>query len=310
MTYSSLEAGVSKNIRELQAERSSLPLIKKGFQEATYGALVRKVRETYDSLAGVYDRFYPPLTFDSNQFIRNLHNFLQERGASRILDCACGTGRELIPLAKTGAYNLVIGSDLSAKMLDKARKKAAGLPIKWIQSNWLELPEKLKYDNFDAILCLGNPLAHIPPWSYKDVFSRVFCLLRMGGIFIVNRRNWEAELGEENFGKDRPRVTIYDPVPRISFLNASQQDKKETFAYFTYHNYAMNSRLQLLHLLEVNGDEIKERVFRFRCFYVEEEAVEKALLEVGFTKIEEVNFLNTSNDFDTYAEEVFLSALK
>lgn len=311
MTYSSLKAEASKNIRELQAEHSSLQPINNGFQEAAYEKLVQKVRETYDSLAEVYDCFYPPLTFDGGPYIRSLHNFLQELSARRILDCACGTGRELIPLAKTGDYNLIIGSDLSAKMLDKARKRAIGLPVKWIQSDWLELPDKVKYHNFDAILCLGNPFAHIPPWSYGRVFSSIYQLLKPGGVFIFNRRNWEAELQERAFQKRQPETTIYNTFPRISLLNIRKNCSKEFFAYFSYHNYDGASRLQLLHFLEVGVDGAHtQKVFKFRCFYVRIAPLKKALSFAGFRQVAEMKMPFEAENFDAYAEEEFIHALR
>jgi len=311
MIYSLLKPENLSHTNEYYKEFRSflgMPMVNE-FRDNEYKKIVEKVKETYDSLADVFDYFYPAITLNTNNFIQNLHKFLQKHAVKKILDCACGTGRELIPLAETRAYELIIGSDLSAKMLEKASKKAKGLAIDWIQSEWLELPQKLQYNNFDAILCVGNPLTHIPPWSYVKVFSSIFQLLRNGGIFIVNERNWESELGKENFKKGRSLTTVYAPLPRLSFLNVHQTGQKEIFAYFTYHLYDARARIQLLHFLEVNTDGVAlERLFQFKCFYVGKEAVKNALVEAGSKKVEELNCLNKLNDFDTYAEEMFLSA--
>src|ERR687896_2095838 len=50
-----------------------------------------------------------------------------------VLEIACGTGRVAIPIARQGFA--VTGLDVVPGMLERARSKAAGLPIRWIEGD-------------------------------------------------------------------------------------------------------------------------------------------------------------------------------
>ena len=68
-----------------------------------------------------------------------------------VLDLACGTGFLTIPLARLGLA--VTGVDLAPGMLDHARSKAGGLPIRWLHADCraLDLGER-----FRLITLTGN----------------------------------------------------------------------------------------------------------------------------------------------------------
>lgn len=291
------------------------------FKSQEYRNIIKELKQAYDALAEVFDYFYSPLELKKSLFIQLLHKFLKSNGIDKILDCACGTGRELIPLAMTGTYDLIVGSDLSPKMLEQAKKKSTDLPIKWVESEWTEILQKVKYRNFDAIICLGNPMAHVPSWSFKEIFSSIIGLIRKDGLFLLNRRNSEAELGINKFKFSTPRTTIYSSfdgfdssdklLPRISLLNICDKNEKEFLAYFTYHFYNIEYRIQLLHLIECDLDRIlSHRTFEFKTFFEKEADIKRALFESGFKEVQEVDFLEGIDNFDDYAEERFLCAKK
>jgi SAM-dependent methyltransferase len=56
----------------------------------------------------------------------------QETGGS-VLEIACGTGRVSIPIARLGFA--VTGLDLAPGMLEEARRKSAGLPVRWVEAD-------------------------------------------------------------------------------------------------------------------------------------------------------------------------------
>jgi cyclopropane fatty-acyl-phospholipid synthase-like methyltransferase len=68
-----------------------------------------------------------------------------------VLDVGCGTGRHSIELARRGY--LMTGVDVSAGMLEEARKHAAtaGVEVRWIESDATMLSLRQK---FDAAICL------------------------------------------------------------------------------------------------------------------------------------------------------------
>jgi SAM-dependent methyltransferase len=73
----------------------------------------------FDSVAGFYDHEQEDFTKD----IPFYTDYAKECGGE-VLEIACGTGRVLIPIAKKGIK--ITGLDISQKMLDIARNKAAG----------------------------------------------------------------------------------------------------------------------------------------------------------------------------------------
>lgn len=70
------------------------------------------------------------------------------RTGEDVLDVACGTGNAAIPAAETGAR--VTGLDLTPAMLRKARERAAGLAIEWVEGDAEELP--FEDERFDVVL--------------------------------------------------------------------------------------------------------------------------------------------------------------
>ena len=81
-----------------------------------------------------------------------------ERGG-RILDLACGSGRLTIPLARSGLQ--VTGGDLSAKMLERARRSAEALTV---ELDLVQLDMRhfdLNGRTFDTIIVAMNSILHL-----------------------------------------------------------------------------------------------------------------------------------------------------
>ena len=81
-----------------------------------------------------------------------------ERGG-RVLDLACGSGRLTIPLARSGLQ--VTGGDLSAKMLERARRSAEALTV---ELDLVQLDMRhfdLNGRTFDTIIVAMNSILHL-----------------------------------------------------------------------------------------------------------------------------------------------------
>jgi ubiquinone/menaquinone biosynthesis C-methylase UbiE len=79
----------------------------------------------------VYDILAPVMTLGQEGRYRKLAiRLLGLRGAERVLDVGCGTGvlTRLIARCLTGADACAVGIDAAPKMIDVARRRAAGLP--------------------------------------------------------------------------------------------------------------------------------------------------------------------------------------
>lgn len=146
-----------------------------------------------------YLYFYTPLSKRTKKevdFIEDVlelnksRTFLQgkkERDKKKkILDLACGHGRHAITLAKRG-YK-VAGFDQSQLFLDKARKKAKNLNVKFIQGDMRNILLKDKFD------CVYNFFTSFGYFSDKDnlkVIKQVYKLLKPKGKFLLDIINRE-----------------------------------------------------------------------------------------------------------------------
>ncbi|MGA9350091.1 MAG: class I SAM-dependent methyltransferase [Anaerolineae bacterium] len=145
----------------------------------------------YDDFSADYDRFVNwqerlavELPFIEQQ--------LTASGARRILDAACSTGMHAIALAQRG-YEMV-GADLSAPMIQRARENAAaaGVEVCFVVAGFGQLTAKVG-DGFDALLCLGNSLPHVlTAEALRATLVDFAAVLRPGGLLLVQNRNFDA----------------------------------------------------------------------------------------------------------------------
>jgi SAM-dependent methyltransferase len=115
-------------------------------------------------------------------------------GASA-LDAACGTGLHAILLAKLGLN--VVGADISAEMLERARKHGVrqGVMVRWMEASLQRIAD-VAQEPFDLILCLGNSLPHL--LTEPDLASALGGFRRLlspPGKAIVQILNYERILG-------------------------------------------------------------------------------------------------------------------
>jgi SAM-dependent methyltransferase len=114
----------------------------------------------------------------------------------RLLDLGCGTGRNLISLARTGFA--CVGVDLSEPMLRRARENAcrAEVALDLLRANLVQL-ECVRNCSFDACICLFSTLGMIRGRDARQrVIEHVHRVLRPGGKFILHVHNRWANLWE------------------------------------------------------------------------------------------------------------------
>jgi SAM-dependent methyltransferase len=108
----------------------------------------------------------------------------REAGGS-VLELACGTGRVTIPIATLGFP--VTGLDIVPEMLEQARSKSAGLPIRWTEGDarTFDLGEQ-----FRLIFLTGNAFqAFVTNAEQAAVLQRVQAHLHDEGLFAFETRN-------------------------------------------------------------------------------------------------------------------------
>lgn len=109
-----------------------------------------QVRAMFDRIAVLYDRMNTLMTAGlHHQWRRRAAELAQLGAGRRALDVATGTGDLAIALAeRLGSSGEVVAVDFSERMLELARAKADGLPIRFELANALALP--FADDTFDA----------------------------------------------------------------------------------------------------------------------------------------------------------------
>jgi len=111
-------------------------------------------RAAYDALAPGYDTLTSG--HDHDAWTGTLEALAVDAGlrGRALLDVACGTGNTLAPMIARG-YEAV-GTDVSAPMLDEARRKAPG--VRLVVADMRALPA---LGRFDLIFCLGDALNYL-----------------------------------------------------------------------------------------------------------------------------------------------------
>lgn len=108
---------------------------------------------------------------------------LQEHGARKVLDIACGTGFHTITLGMAGFD--VTGADGSATRPAKAKENAERFrqdSIQLVEAEWTSLSRAFPNEKFDAIVCLGNAFTHLFEESdRRKALQEIYTLLSDDG---------------------------------------------------------------------------------------------------------------------------------
>ena len=109
---------------------------------------------TKDKYSGFAER-YDWMKKDNPQRIMFFERVFEKFNVTRVLDCACGTGRDLSIFHSLGLD--VFGSDLSESMLAQAKinTEASDIPLRKV--DFTKLQENYNII-FDAVVCLNNSI--------------------------------------------------------------------------------------------------------------------------------------------------------
>jgi SAM-dependent methyltransferase len=109
----------------------------------------------FDAMAPLYDDFtaYYEYEFWTEQLLAVLKR--EGLRGSRLLDVGCGTGKSFLPMLPRGWQ--IVGCDVSAAMLDRAREKA-GDAVRLEIADMRELP---CFGEFDLVWTLGDTINYL-----------------------------------------------------------------------------------------------------------------------------------------------------
>lgn len=146
----------------------------------------------YDEIADFYETFAPDIYDDP--VTGSLLLLVGDVSGLHLLDLACGHGRLARELARRDAQ--VVGSDISASLLDKARSLEQRNPmgIVYVHAD-VALPAALEGEVFDGVVCHFG-LSDID--DFDGAVATVARVLRPGGFFAFSILHpcfpgWEAK---------------------------------------------------------------------------------------------------------------------
>lgn len=138
-------------------------------------------RAAYDALAPFYDGFTRDYEYD--RWLEALELWAKAHGlrGRDVLDVGCGTGKSFLPLLRRG-YRIT-ACDISAEMVERARKKANGSADVAV-ADMRSLPW---VGRFDLITCLDDAINYLlTPEELEAALTSMWAALRPGGVLIFD----------------------------------------------------------------------------------------------------------------------------
>lgn len=167
-----------------------------------------------DKYASIAERYGQMLLDDPSRetFFKRTFDRYQ---VTSVLDCSCGTGRDLLLFHSMGCN--VVGSDLSDSMLKVSQKaidaRSADILLKRVDFHNL----KAVHDKmFDAVVCLSNSINEIEVDPIRALESMKE-VVRSGGIIVFDQ-------GQTDF-------TMKDPPRYVPIVNDSGLSRLFTMGY-------------------------------------------------------------------------------
>jgi ubiquinone/menaquinone biosynthesis C-methylase UbiE len=125
-----------------------------------------------------------------------IEKILKKHKVKSVLDLTCGTGSQVLFLAKSG-YEIT-GADFSSELLKQARIKAKKerLNLKFLDGDM----RNLKVGKFDAVITIFNAVGHLTKSGFEKAMCNINQNLKDGGIYVFDIFNLEA-MDKENVAK-------------------------------------------------------------------------------------------------------------
>jgi glycine/sarcosine N-methyltransferase len=144
----------------------------------------------YTSISSHYDAIFPVDAAEVSFIAKRL------TGRKSVLDIGCGTGNKTVHYARAGRK--VIAVDADPAMIARAESTYAAPGVSYQVLSMLELDQKFPPCRFDALLCLGNTLVHLPrPEQIREMIVKMAGLLQDGGLAIIQILNYDRILSQK-----------------------------------------------------------------------------------------------------------------
>jgi ubiquinone/menaquinone biosynthesis C-methylase UbiE len=184
-----------------------------------------KAAASYNAAADHFDD--EPLSFWDLISKRTVTNLKLQAGA-KVLDVGCGAGASALPAAEAvGKNGFVVGVDLAARLLDRARTKALADGLDNVEFRLADMTA-LNYPDgsFDAVVSVFS-IFFVP--DMEGLVRELWRMVRPGGKLAVT--TWGPRIFEPAYsgwlvavGRERPDlVTAFNPWDRITDVASVRQ---------------------------------------------------------------------------------------
>jgi glycine/sarcosine N-methyltransferase len=202
--------------------------------------------DTYEGFAERYDWMvqHNPVR---EQFFRRLY---RKHRVKKVLDCACGTGHDLIMFHSFGCQ--VCGSDLSESMLTQAHHNLAdaGLDISLVRADFRNLRDYFN-EEFDAVVCLTNSINEVlVDTETLQALCSMRSVLRTGGILVFDQGQTDASMRNPprfslvSNDRNRTRFFVMEYSGDVMTVNVFDFIHTEDMSDFKHSRVQIRIRLQ------------------------------------------------------------------
>lgn len=169
--------------------------------------------------AELYDQYLGPMFFEP--YAMEISNRIKSSSIHTALELAAGTGRVTRHLRKCLAPSAkLIASDISADMLEVAKKKLKDENIDWQIINAQDLP--FETSSLDLVVCCFG-LMFVPD-KLKAV-AEVYRVLQPGGMFAFSTWDKLETVGASSVYRNIVRPYLIEPIPGSYDLPTSMHDE-------------------------------------------------------------------------------------
>ncbi|MGD0466693.1 MAG: class I SAM-dependent methyltransferase [Gammaproteobacteria bacterium] len=216
----------------------------------------------YNKEAKFYDENNEQNSKPINQIVEHI---LKKHGVKSVFDLTCGTGSQVVWLAKR-KYE-VIGSDINLNMLRIAKKKSEQykLKLKFLKGDM----RTIQIGKFDAAITMHNAIGHLTKFDFEKAIKNIYNNLNINGLYIfdiddldyLNKSNNISKLTidwQEIVGNTKIRTIQYSTVSQEGILvsyTTQYVQKRSTVPelYKTRQTLQIYTAQQLKNLLHKNG---------------------------------------------------------
>jgi glycine/sarcosine N-methyltransferase len=168
--------------------------------------------DTYRGFAERYDLFFDNFGEHRGATVEFFRNLFRDNGVQSVLDCACGTGHDLVMFERLGLE--VFGSDISSAMLARAERNLAALAldIPLERADYRDLNQAYRR-RFDAVVCLSSAILEMPDGAEAaKAFASMRNVLADDGILVLSQGTTDKQWAE------KPRFVLAVNKPDFSRL--------------------------------------------------------------------------------------------